>query len=578
MAANSHQQRAPIRRNRTGCFTCRRRKKKCDELKPHCYNCQRNSILCDGYPVAISYGQHQSHSPRPNASQGLQHDGSIQPTGYAFGPEEGGTDLFDRDLGFLLEGDNELLRRSMGVHETNQPVRTEEFGPPFNQLIEADHPIFTPVLQVEAPMISRGSSRPMTWSPIVPRQIPRNGSLNDLPFLLDNINTSTERQLFSHFTNMTSRILTLSSGRYNPLTSIIVPIASKDQMVMHSLLCLAGSHLASISAEGSIQSVNLEKHRLHDLATRRHSLRVQVLEQRGDPQSPQELESVLASALLLCLYEICEGSGDATWSIHLDTARKLISWAESKPKSGEAENTSSIRVAPQFRPEINRFFLEFFIYHDTLAIVTVASCSSLVSRSRSLRQESNIVQDAYVVGVNDGLCDLISRIADLRSQAVTASPQQNGDILCEAAVIWDDLANWHPKSTDSDQRLIGSLYQWALFIWLYCIVHPDGVADIKLQTGVKRAIEDLEKIQTASGIFSCLLFPLFIIGTASIEENDGEVVKSRFQSLAAWSGLGNVKIAQRIVQNSWENFDEAVPRSWDWIAQMERHGISVPIT
>lgn len=38
-------------RSKTGCITCRRRKKKCDETKPTCLNCQKNSVVCEGYPA-----------------------------------------------------------------------------------------------------------------------------------------------------------------------------------------------------------------------------------------------------------------------------------------------------------------------------------------------------------------------------------------------------------------------------------------------------------------------------------------------------------------------------------------------
>ncbi|ATY58267.1 C6 transcription factor [Cordyceps militaris] len=36
-------------RSKTGCITCRKRKKKCDEAKPGCMNCEKNSVLCEGY-------------------------------------------------------------------------------------------------------------------------------------------------------------------------------------------------------------------------------------------------------------------------------------------------------------------------------------------------------------------------------------------------------------------------------------------------------------------------------------------------------------------------------------------------
>ncbi|KAH8593943.1 fungal-specific transcription factor domain-containing protein [Bisporella sp. PMI_857] len=37
-------------RSKTGCITCRKRKKKCDERKPGCLNCEKNAAICEGYP------------------------------------------------------------------------------------------------------------------------------------------------------------------------------------------------------------------------------------------------------------------------------------------------------------------------------------------------------------------------------------------------------------------------------------------------------------------------------------------------------------------------------------------------
>lgn len=37
------------RRTRTGCLTCRKRRIKCDERKPHCFNCERSRKVCLGY-------------------------------------------------------------------------------------------------------------------------------------------------------------------------------------------------------------------------------------------------------------------------------------------------------------------------------------------------------------------------------------------------------------------------------------------------------------------------------------------------------------------------------------------------
>lgn len=44
------------RRTRTGCLTCRKRRIKCDERKPHCFNCERSKKVCLGYESNPSTG------------------------------------------------------------------------------------------------------------------------------------------------------------------------------------------------------------------------------------------------------------------------------------------------------------------------------------------------------------------------------------------------------------------------------------------------------------------------------------------------------------------------------------------
>ncbi|KAK9237161.1 hypothetical protein V1525DRAFT_174127 [Lipomyces kononenkoae] len=49
MFALGHRRRASVSRSRTGCWTCRLRRKKCSEEKPACAPCQRLNLSCDGY-------------------------------------------------------------------------------------------------------------------------------------------------------------------------------------------------------------------------------------------------------------------------------------------------------------------------------------------------------------------------------------------------------------------------------------------------------------------------------------------------------------------------------------------------
>lgn len=44
-----------IRRTRTGCWTCRSRRKKCDETRPSCLRCLERHVKCEGYQVRLQW-------------------------------------------------------------------------------------------------------------------------------------------------------------------------------------------------------------------------------------------------------------------------------------------------------------------------------------------------------------------------------------------------------------------------------------------------------------------------------------------------------------------------------------------
>lgn len=67
-----HRSTRPRLRTKTGCLTCRRQKKKCDEQKPSCRDCSQNKRVCI-WPTVFADGRHgkralRSASPTPTSS------------------------------------------------------------------------------------------------------------------------------------------------------------------------------------------------------------------------------------------------------------------------------------------------------------------------------------------------------------------------------------------------------------------------------------------------------------------------------------------------------------------------------
>src|SRR6266487_5272050 len=53
------------RRTFTACWTCRRRRVKCDGVIPHCTPCRRMRVDCEGYHVALVWVDSKTGAYRP---------------------------------------------------------------------------------------------------------------------------------------------------------------------------------------------------------------------------------------------------------------------------------------------------------------------------------------------------------------------------------------------------------------------------------------------------------------------------------------------------------------------------------
>ncbi len=88
----------------------------------------------------------------------------------------------------------------------------------------------------------------------------------------------------------------------------------------------------------------------------------------------------------------------------------------------------------------------------------------------------------------------------------------------------------------------------------------------------------MKEIKDGDGLMSCLLFPLFIVGTAAIRKKDRDDVKEIFRRLGEWSKLGNIGLTWKVVERIWEREDEGAEGSWDWVGMLEHDGISFLVT
>lgn len=552
--------RRAISRSRTGCGTCRLRKKKCDEAPgTECNNCKKGNLKCTGYPARTDWngGRQRRRStrqrppdqtasnltsntlPEGNVQELSQEDVDFEYFVHSTPPTE---EVLSFANGMMLNGDSNYVHTDYFYHQ---------FGQDFTIPEDASH-----FIEME----------------------PHSSLPFELSHIVIGVNTPLQKRLFHHFRGETSRVLTTSNGMANPFNSIVLPLAIRDETMMKLLLSLAGSQLLKRYPAGSEQpELEQETSRLHQEARREQLERARLLEEQY-PEHPykykdRDLEVVFATYLLLCLYEICEGSGDGSGNDNLSRAGRIITLTSTPPRDA----IGPLPLRYHLRARIHPFLLEFYYYHVFLASVTVPSAPIVVPQYDQITDLTG--QARYLVGVQDGLIDFVALISALRSTVDSNNGELDGTTTETALKIFAELEAWQPQATSSrSERLVASFYQMALYIWLFSILNPDHRDHHKVQISVTRIVKGMCGIREDDGVMACMLFPLFVAGSAAIKNEDKNLIMAHFATLKKWSALGNIDLALKVVKRMWEHQAAGVKSSWNWVEQLKNSHMSLLVT
>jgi hypothetical protein len=173
-------------RTRTGCLTCRLRKKKCDEEKPHCRACKRNKLDC-------------SWPPHIRRRFNLDNDQAV--------PNGGNTNVLVAVGKSSLETSAESASISLTSGASHK----------FTSSAELDEVVWSSGLNTFLSPLRAGMLLPVSQT------------------------------LLSHYLESTAPKLAPSPDV--PFVSWVVPIAYNDDLLMHSILALSGAHLSYRSQE-----------------------------------------------------------------------------------------------------------------------------------------------------------------------------------------------------------------------------------------------------------------------------------------------------------------------------------------
>ncbi|OJZ84308.1 hypothetical protein ASPFODRAFT_139032 [Aspergillus luchuensis CBS 106.47] len=531
----------PIVRVRTGCWACRRRKKKCDEAKPICGGCVRNKLTCQ-WPTIIP-GQ-----PKAN--------------NISFMPEEDGhqdrqpnEDEPPRQMSVNRETSSSIESRSTSpsspeeiLRESNSPEDTSRESPASSPLISMDL----------APNPAIGNSQALGMSASVSNLLPR--SLSMFPG-----HGPDSYQLLSHYLATTADCMANGSTPINPFLVQIVPLAFSSDLLLQLVLTQSAAHRA------------FRCHKESDEVAQKHYTSALQLFRKGVTDFIDGKESnplmLTVGALVMCFTETAKGDMNGTIFDHLTAANSLLIRLLSQ----------SDTAVPK---DLKDFVIEYYTYTAAVSMISVdARVSTQLFLNFDLEQRARQLLQSEYVGNLCGcwleLLLLIPCIFDLGRQWMMHDGRPampTADDIAMFSSLQVQIMRWTPYASVSPEVfLAGRIFQQAMLLYLYTALGgfsraENGMYQGLIETAITEAMTYLGQLSGTARINSGLCWPIAVVGSCLTNAEHQDSLRRRLTVMVNTFGLGNMQRTLLILEHMWQMpLDETGP--WNICRAMQRNQI-----
>ncbi|KAF1816221.1 C6 transcription factor [Eremomyces bilateralis CBS 781.70] len=387
-----------------------------------------------------------------------------------------------------------------------------------------------------------------------------------LPTLIDGVENDMDWLLLNHFQLGVSKVLSLCMERNNPFKELFMPMAMQHKGLMHSLLCLAGTHLITKDKEANLVAYQERQSHHYSLALQILRTDTNLANARGGDQKVIIDDPTTAQTVLLCLNTITAGDVSGEYRTHMDIAR------------------FAMQRSNAYNNDFRGFIYEFFVYHDVSNSITAVDRPNILMSEDFQLPEYMMQQPALgnFLGVMDGLFLCMSRIRSLRDRVRARSqsgekPVVDFQILSEAQGIDQELRDWtSTQPLDSPRWTLSMLYRQCTWIYLHRTILP-SVPNAQLSMAVEEGLAFLRHLPSDSSTQSLVLMPLFLLGCAAFDETQRPTICEAFDNLMTFSSLGNIVHARKILGEVWRRMDAGLD-SWDWESIIQEMGLDFLIT
>ncbi|ODV91464.1 hypothetical protein CANCADRAFT_29886 [Tortispora caseinolytica NRRL Y-17796] len=485
-------------RTRTGCITCRRRKKKCDEGKPECMNCKSNNLICEGY-TPKSLWKPQDAVPKGEGKEPLNQIGwHGLPMPLSMSPMPGSntplTELPSASLGLpmLTDSVNADVLRPANFTVTLENEVDAETG---------DHVVVS-ISSTNPDAIRRYSEKFNTVSRLICPRNPRNSSHlltgYQIPSVIAGIETPLHRRLLQYYINNSSRHFTLmAEDDKNPFLTVILPIAMKHEMLMHSLLHLSAGVLREQLGPNhpEFEEVSKENAKQQQIA----------MEMTTSMLSSMELavrDETVASVLLFVALTLFAGDTQGNTFRHIEGVRRLLIAREAlrhsdtiDPRNIDGMEFDSGNPMPS---SSDLFFYDFWLYCNVMSGMSWKAHSS-----KNIPRSGTFYNTMASLRARKGAESCSSSYESQTCSSTTGLDLSPMDVMLGTSNQGHTSNEGHNYLDDSEVAAIDDIYapllnasplldsnKWAASEHLHDMMHEEA-----LQTGSPTA----SSVSTASG-------------------------------------------------------------------------------
>ncbi|EXJ80900.1 hypothetical protein A1O3_07188 [Capronia epimyces CBS 606.96] len=405
------------------------------------------------------------------------------------------------------------------------------------------------------------------------------------------LQSSTSRLMLQHFLHVTCIQLAAKPLRSNPFLTHVMPIACCDDLLMHAVLALSGSHIGFQNSGSPDIRKQTEQHYSFVISSLRHEfshlsslhraknlrlllvLMVLCHVEVGKVTPRHDKHSL---SLTKIVSDVCEGAMFA----HLRASRFLILKLRQQPDVSETAEDREIRG----------FVLEVYAYLVSVAHITpygtLGSSTLPVDdfvTSLGPLHEFNVF--GSLLGCGSALFEKIPLIAQLYRQRLEerSTGQTGHDSLARCNELLASLKAWKspPLMPDmagfqADHDSTGEMYRQALLIYLELAIHGSPVVHPKLIYQIQNHIDTILSLRSnmaSSPYESVLMWPAMMVGSCLIKEDQRQYTLNEW--LVLHCRMNHFKQAITLLKLLWEDEDEAAYGPLGLHLMMHKHSIKL---